>query len=446
MASYGTPAADKACFTGLLGAALSVVASFCEAFGPKPKSEALTVGASDKDMLCGEATCFGPRLRVSGNCKVRLRGDSVLMEPQRWDEQETPEEESLDLTGADVGCYESTVSITRDAAVVARMEFQSEYLAGLWAAKMVVAAGNSESISKLFSYQRQRIQNLEQRSQEAVNDSEEVERCLNFLSREYVDLRHDVRKQSKDKKKVAPVQSPTAAGPVQSPTAAELPQGESAVHDGEELVLTVRQQSLAEQEEQRARLERLEKERKQMARDARRGRKEKASPAKNPEDTEVPAERNPCLLGSSARGTGVPALQVKKTTLPHTLQAGLQYATSPSAENQSGHSPLAPVPNELRSSPVQAIIALDRRGHKLTNSGTNRRTAHGRASVEAATPSPMDRTPFDRTPYNTRSPADAVQDRRVHKLACAQHQGGSRRTKPHRGSTVAEYVPAQPAR
>ena len=59
---------------------------------------------------------------------------------------------------------------------------------------MAVACGHTESIAKLFSIQRRRIQTLERSSVEAQQNNEEVERCLNFLSREYVEMRYQVRK------------------------------------------------------------------------------------------------------------------------------------------------------------------------------------------------------------------------------------------------------------
>ena len=59
---------------------------------------------------------------------------------------------------------------------------------------MAVACGHTESIAKLFSIQRRRIQTLERSSIEAQMNNEEVERCLNFLSREYVEMRYQVRK------------------------------------------------------------------------------------------------------------------------------------------------------------------------------------------------------------------------------------------------------------
>ena len=74
-----------------------------------------------------------------------------------------------------------------------QMAFESERLAGLWATKVAVACGSSESISKLFSTQRRRIHALELRSVEAQQSNEEVERCLNFLSREYVEMRYQAR-------------------------------------------------------------------------------------------------------------------------------------------------------------------------------------------------------------------------------------------------------------
>lgn len=85
------------------------------------------------------------------------------------------------------------------------MTFDNEKTSSLWATKLAVAGGNSESISKLFSIQRSKIRDLEQHTEKAQIDNEEVERCLNFLSREYVDMRSQVRP-----KKQTSTFSPTA--------------------------------------------------------------------------------------------------------------------------------------------------------------------------------------------------------------------------------------------
>ena len=46
---------------------------------------------------------------------------------------------------------------------------------GLWATKLAVACGSSESISKLFSTQRRRIYALEQRTVEAQMNNEAMD-------------------------------------------------------------------------------------------------------------------------------------------------------------------------------------------------------------------------------------------------------------------------------
>jgi hypothetical protein len=50
-------------------------------------------------------------------------------------------------------------------------------MAGLWATKLAVACGSSESISKLFSTQRRRIYALEQRTAEAQMNNEAEEKA-----------------------------------------------------------------------------------------------------------------------------------------------------------------------------------------------------------------------------------------------------------------------------
>jgi len=149
--------------------------------------------ADVQDTLTGAAECFGPKLRLSGTCTVRLRGDMLIVEQEAAEgDAEKLIEESVQLTGAHIDCSGTTVSISRNSDIVLRMRHDSEKIAGLWATKMAVACGNAESISKLFSIQRRRIQTLEQNSQEAQLNNEQIERCLNFLSREYVDMRYHV--------------------------------------------------------------------------------------------------------------------------------------------------------------------------------------------------------------------------------------------------------------
>jgi len=96
-----------------------------------------------------------------------------------------------------VECSGTTVSMSRNSNVILSMIFENEKEANLWATKVAVAGGNSESISKLFSIQRSKIQELEQHTEKAQIDNDEVERCLNFLSREYVDMRYQVRSKNK---------------------------------------------------------------------------------------------------------------------------------------------------------------------------------------------------------------------------------------------------------
>jgi len=84
--------------------------------------------------------------------------------------------------------------VSRKSEVILRMTFESERVAGLWATKVAVAGGNTDSIAKLFSVQRNKINELEQHTEAAQGSNEEIERCLNFLSKEYVDMRHQARK------------------------------------------------------------------------------------------------------------------------------------------------------------------------------------------------------------------------------------------------------------
>eukprot|EP00930_Biecheleria_cincta_P072060 TRINITY_DN594_c0_g1_i2.p1 TRINITY_DN594_c0_g1~~TRINITY_DN594_c0_g1_i2.p1 ORF type:complete len:397 (-),score=76.11 TRINITY_DN594_c0_g1_i2:407-1531(-) len=143
-----------------------------------------------KDTLTGEAQCFGCGGLVDGRCFLRLRCDAVLMELLAGKAQE----DSVEVTGANVECEGTTVSLSRNSLPFFRMTFESEKVAGLWATKLAVAGGNTDCIAKLFSMQRHKIQELERHTEEAQGSNEEIERCLNFLSKEYVDMRHQVRK------------------------------------------------------------------------------------------------------------------------------------------------------------------------------------------------------------------------------------------------------------
>lgn len=127
-------------------------------------------------------------------------------------------EHSVDCTCANVECAERTVTLSRDSKPFLVMTFEAEKVAGHWATKLAVAGGNKESISKLFSIQHRKMVRLEESSKEAQSSNEQVERCLNFLSKEYVDMRHQVR--STKTKAIAPLKSDGPAVELQ----AEVPQ------------------------------------------------------------------------------------------------------------------------------------------------------------------------------------------------------------------------------
>lgn len=102
--------------------------------------------------------------------------------------------ECLDLAGASVKCEASTVIVSRRETTTT-ITCDSESGASLWAEQIALACGHTESIAKLLSMQRHRINSLEQRcSAQTSLNKDEVERCLNFLSREYVEMRYQVRK------------------------------------------------------------------------------------------------------------------------------------------------------------------------------------------------------------------------------------------------------------
>lgn len=192
---------EQPCFAGLLASAFGLAANVLASIHRTVKKHSQPeVGSRRRDGtrssdLTGDASCNGLRFgehRIS--CTLRLRDDILLAKP--W---EGPlEEESIELIGADVECTGVVVTLSRNSVVQFTMAFDSERVAGLWATKLAVACGSSESISKLFSTQRRRIYALEQRSAEAQMNNEEVERCLNFLSREYVEMRYQVRRQVAD--------------------------------------------------------------------------------------------------------------------------------------------------------------------------------------------------------------------------------------------------------
>lgn len=192
---------EQPCFAGLLATAFGLAANVLASIHRTVKKHSQPeVGSRRRDGtrssdLTGDASCNGLRFgeqRIS--CTLRLRDDILLAKP--W---EGPmEEESIELIGADVECTGVVVTLSRNSVIQFAMAFDSERVAGLWATKLAVACGSSESISKLFSTQRRRIYALEQRTVEAQMNNEEVERCLNFLSREYVEMRYQVRRQVAD--------------------------------------------------------------------------------------------------------------------------------------------------------------------------------------------------------------------------------------------------------
>lgn len=192
---------EQPCFAGLLATAFGLAANVLASIHRTVKKHSQPeVGSRRRDGtrssdLTGDASCNGLKFgeqRIS--CTLRLRDDILLAKP--W---EGPlEEESVELIGADVECTGVVVTLSRNSVIQFTMAFDSERVAGLWATKLAVACGSSESISKLFSTQRRRIYALEQRTAEAQMNNEEVERCLNFLSREYVEMRYQVRRQVAD--------------------------------------------------------------------------------------------------------------------------------------------------------------------------------------------------------------------------------------------------------
>jgi len=157
-------------------------------FGPSAKEL-----ANVKAAMVGEAGVWGPKISLSGSCKVSLHGDTMLIMQESRDPEKEPQQEAIEITGAEVECEGAQVSLIRNSVIVLRLSLDDERAAGLWATKLAVAGGNAESISKLFSIQRRRIETLEVHTEEAAINNEQVERCLNFLSREYVQMRYEVR-------------------------------------------------------------------------------------------------------------------------------------------------------------------------------------------------------------------------------------------------------------
>jgi len=295
-------------------------------------------------------------------------------------------EESVQLTGAHIDCSGTTVSISRNSDIVLRMRHDSEKIAGLWATKMAVACGNAESISKLFSIQRRRIQTLEQNSQEAQLNNEQIERCLNFLSREYVDMRYHVSR--------APSRTGSTA---QLEEAAKEPTKAFEVEevDLEDLVqIPHNPQSRHQSEPEKEPLD-----------SARGFRPEHAwEPEKLVPDSELTAKSTekdlytssraapghelakqshtgPCLLGNFANSPKHPQVKPpgsrnsmtakdKKGTLadeplvpsPRRERRRVEAAKEPPAPSPKDRSPPA---HEIGRSSVDALVALDRRGHKL---------------------------------------------------------------------------------
>eukprot|EP00930_Biecheleria_cincta_P021542 TRINITY_DN15942_c0_g1_i1.p1 TRINITY_DN15942_c0_g1~~TRINITY_DN15942_c0_g1_i1.p1 ORF type:complete len:456 (+),score=80.58 TRINITY_DN15942_c0_g1_i1:78-1370(+) len=181
------------------GLAGSATPPFPDALPVRPKVPSFGPSARAlqdvKDTLKGEADCFCAAWQASARCLIRLSGDEIFLTPLPDDDEvaKSHVEDALHIVGMCVECLGTTVSMSRNSNVLLRMTFDNEKTANLWATKTAVAGGNSESISKLFSIQRSKIQALEQHTEKVKIDNEEVERCLNFLSREYVDMRHQVR-------------------------------------------------------------------------------------------------------------------------------------------------------------------------------------------------------------------------------------------------------------
>eukprot|EP00913_Durusdinium_trenchii_P032771 g30677.t1 len=157
-----------------------------------------------------DAFCSVPRHGVEAPCSVRLRGDLLLIRRHETARREADGEAilaegsaevlELNLSGAAVRCHGSLVILSRNQASWVTMTLDTDAKASLWAEKLALACGHSESIAKLLSMQRHRILTLEQHSQETSLNSEEVERCLNFLSREYVAMRYQVRRAESEEK------------------------------------------------------------------------------------------------------------------------------------------------------------------------------------------------------------------------------------------------------
>jgi len=151
-----------------------------------------------KETLVGEARCSSFELGIDGNCMLRLRADVLFVQTAASAASSAGlEEESVELAGAEVESQGCQVVVKRNSRSVITIVLENERVAGLWATKMAVACGHTESIAKLFSIQRRQIQSLERTSMEAQINNEEVERCLNFLSREYVEMRYQVRRAPK---------------------------------------------------------------------------------------------------------------------------------------------------------------------------------------------------------------------------------------------------------
>lgn len=195
-----------------------------------------------RNTLTSEADCSGRSLppSFSGQCTVRLCGAEIFMKLAE-DESKT---HSVDCTGAHVDCTERTLTLSRSSRPFLTMTFEVEKVAGLWATKIAVAGGNSESISKLFSMQHRKMVRLEEHSKEARSNNEQVERCLNFLSKEYVDMRHQVR--TKKTKEIVPLKSDGPAVELQ----AEVPQNEHVPSLQETSCGAVKRQSEPEKEPQ----------------------------------------------------------------------------------------------------------------------------------------------------------------------------------------------------
>mmetsp|Transcript_85446 Transcript_85446/g.204757 ORF Transcript_85446/g.204757 Transcript_85446/m.204757 type:complete len:538 (-) Transcript_85446:114-1727(-) len=199
-------ALEQPCFAGVVSVALSTFAQLLGSLRQTAKKNSLrgekvrraAPPRSDRrDDLVGEAHCSSSSLGIQDDCFLRLRGDYLLLQLRSQSSSSSAEEEEgLPLEGAAVESTGTAVTLIRNARPVITMNFECERAAGLWATKLAVACGNTESIAKLFSIQRRRINSLEQYSMEATMNNEEVERCLNFLSREYVEMRYQVRKTS----------------------------------------------------------------------------------------------------------------------------------------------------------------------------------------------------------------------------------------------------------